>query len=160
MLPIQKGGMAFCKNSRACQTDTHTGWEGCTGKRYYTGYKNISGKGFEEETETGSGWRYRKGFAENRNDLRHGIGSGRNGTDQKGTLVGGKPAAPCAGRHIPWRQVTSKEVKEQSGPDPEVCLQHPADRHAGRGLPRDHDRSYGWIQWWPFSKEEIRLQRN
>ena len=78
------------------------------------------------------------------------IGSGtdsrRNGADQKGALGSREPAAPCAGRYIPRRQVTGKKIQKQSGTDQEICVQHPADRHTVGKLYGDHDRSHGRIQ--------------
>ena len=80
--------MAFCKNSRISQTDTDTGRKRRAGKRHDTGYKNVFGKGFKEETETGSGGRNGKRYPGNRDDLGHGTVGGRNGADKKGTLGG------------------------------------------------------------------------
>ncbi len=78
--------MAICKNSRTGQADTDTGRKGCTGERHHTGYKNVSGKGFQAKAETYPERRNWKRYPEDRNYFRHGTDRRRNRPDRKGAL--------------------------------------------------------------------------
>lgn len=85
LLDIQ--GSIVTTDAVGTQTEiTDTGRKGRAGKRYDTGYKNISGKGLKAETKTNPGGRNRKRYPGNRDDLGHGTVGGRNGADKKGTL--------------------------------------------------------------------------